>query len=159
VRVGITGHMNLTPATIELVRAALKAALAEFDPADLVGASCLAEGADSVFAQTVLDAGGRLEVLLPAPDYRDTRVSAEHLPLFDALVGQASSVRYIASASSLAVYAQANEAMIACVDQIFAVWDGRPSTKQGSTADAVAVARIRGVEVAVIWPTGAERAA
>jgi hypothetical protein len=122
------------------------------------GAGCAAEGADSAFAQAVLDADGKLEVLLPAPDYRDTRVGAEYLPLFDSLIQQASLVRYVASASSLQAYAQANEAMVASVDRLIAVWDGRLSSKQGSTTDAVATARRRGVDVVVIWPSGAERA-
>lgn len=37
---------------------------------DLVGVSCIARGADSVFAQVVLDVGGRLEVVLPSRNYR-----------------------------------------------------------------------------------------
>jgi hypothetical protein len=159
VRIGITGHMNLTPATAELIREALKAELAQHDPAELIGLSCLAEGADSLFAEAVLDVGGRLEALLPAPDYRDTRVSDDHRPTFDALVERAHATRYIADASSMQAYEDANAAMLAEVDLMLAVWDGQPSPewKKGGTADAVAAAREAGVPLTVIWPDGAER--
>ncbi|MFC3494924.1 hypothetical protein [Glycomyces rhizosphaerae] len=156
-RIGITGHMNLTDATVDLVRAALLRELGRFDPATLTGVSCLAEGADSIFAQAVLDTGGRVEAILPAPDYRGTRVSADHLPAFDALADRAEHVRYIAEASSTQAYAEANAAMLDAIDLLLAVWDGVPSAKTGGTADAVAEARARGLQVAVIWPEGAQR--
>ena len=156
-KIGVTGHMDLTPTTAELVRAALRTELAAFMPGDLIGVSCLAEGADSLFAQAVLDVGGRLEAQLPAPDYRGTRVSADHLPVFDSLVAQAYKVRYIADRSSIEAYALANAAMIGNVDVMFAVWDGESVIKTGGTAHAVATARARGVRVTVIWPEGARR--
>ncbi|WP_026931252.1 hypothetical protein [Glycomyces tenuis] len=156
-RIGITGHMNLTPATCELVRVELEKLLAGHD--HLVGYSCFAEGADSLFAQAVLDAGGRLVALLPAPDYRDTRVSEAHLPVFDALVDAADEVRYVAESSSMAAYDAANAQMLDEVDAMIAVWDGQPSPewKTGGTADAVKAAKERGVPVTVVWPEGAER--
>ena len=49
-RIGITGHMNLTDRTKGLVREAIDAELSQYDPARLIGFSCLAEGADSIFA-------------------------------------------------------------------------------------------------------------
>lgn len=157
--IGITGHMNLTPATIGLVREALKSALEQYDAAELTGVSCLAEGADSIFAAVLLAAGGRLEALVPARDYRDTRVSAAHLPMFDDLMQRAHRTRYVAEASSMQAYEAANAQMLSTVDLLLAVWDGRPSPpgKSGGTADAVAAARDAGVPVTVIWPEGAER--
>jgi hypothetical protein len=159
-RIGVTGHMNPTAATVELVRVAIRAELARHDPGGLVGVSCLAEGADAIFAAEVLDAGGQLEVLLPAPDYRDTRVSEAHLPVFDALVRRAHDVRFVAEASSMQAYEDANGAMLETVDAMIAVWDGQPSPvgKRGGTADAVAAARELDIPVTVIWPQGAERA-
>lgn len=157
--IGITGHMNLTSATVGLVRAALKSELAQYDPDELVGVSCLAEGADAIFAEVVLELDGRLEALLPARDYRATRVSNSHLPVFDDLVRRAHKTSYIAETSSMRAYMEANAEMIASVDCLLAVWDGRPSPawKQGGTADAVAAARAAGVPVTVVWPEGAQR--
>jgi hypothetical protein len=161
VRIGITGHMNLSPDTADLIRNAFVAALNEEERTgrELVGVSCLAEGADAIFAQAVLDTGSLLEALLPAPDYRDTRVSEAHLPTFDALVKRAHTVRYAAAASSMDAYEAANVAMLDSVDVLWAVWDGEPSPawKHGGTADAVAAAEARGVLVRRFWPAGATR--
>lgn len=159
-RIGITGHMNLTPETRLLVREALDAALQEHDASSLVGFSCIAEGADAIFAEAVLAAGGLLVALLPAPDYRDTRVSDAHSGTFDALSARAHMIRYAADASSMQAYEEANAQMLDSVELLLAVWDGRPSPewKKGGTADAVAAAREMGVPVTVIWPEGAERA-
>lgn len=46
--IGITGHSNLSTATVPLVAEAIRSALAERP--DLVGVTCLARGADQVFA-------------------------------------------------------------------------------------------------------------
>ncbi|MDN3238767.1 hypothetical protein [Glycomyces tritici] len=151
--------MNLTPATADLVRAALRSELERFDPVDLTGVSCLAEGADALFAQAVLDAGGLLEAILPARDYQDTQAGPVHRPVLDALAARAASVTYVAETSSVQAYAAANDAMLASIDLLLAVWDGVPSAKPGGTADAVAAARDLGLPTRIIWPEGAQRAA
>ena len=158
-RIGITGHMNLTDKTTGLVREAIDAELSQYDPEQLIGFSCLAEGADSLFAQAVLDAGGRLVAVLPAPDYRDTRVSPEHADTFDDLVTSAYITRFASDSSSMQAYEAANAHVLESVERMLAIWDGQPSPewKTGGTADAVAAAREQGMPVTVIWPEGAER--
>ncbi|MEU1406594.1 hypothetical protein ABZ471_30260 [Streptomyces sp. NPDC005728] len=42
-----------------------------YDPAELVAVSCIADGTDAWFAEAVLSAGGRLEVVVPAAQYRE----------------------------------------------------------------------------------------
>ena len=100
-RIGITGHMNLTPETVDRVCEALDVELSRYVPERMTGVSCRAESSDSEFAQAGLDASGRLEALLPAPNYRDIRVSKRHLPVFDALVERASEVCYVAEVYSM----------------------------------------------------------
>lgn len=56
--------MNLTADSLPLIYQAITGTLALYAADDLTGISCLARGADSVFAQAVLDLGGKLEVLL-----------------------------------------------------------------------------------------------
>jgi hypothetical protein len=63
-RIAITGHMNLAADSIPLVYKAITDALARYAVGELTGISCIARGADSIFAQAVLDLGGKLEVLL-----------------------------------------------------------------------------------------------
>ncbi|WP_028647490.1 hypothetical protein [Nocardiopsis sp. CNT312] len=158
-RIGITGHSNLTADTVPLIRAALATALAPHTAeGDLVGLSCLARGADQLFAEAVLDAGGRLEAVLPSADYREAKVRADELERFDRLLLRSAFVRYMPHRSAgKAAYADANEAVLGGIDRLFAVWDGKPAGGRGGTGDAVEAARTRGVPVDVIWPEGAAR--
>jgi hypothetical protein len=47
--------------------------------------------------------------------------------------------------------------MLRRVDELFAVWDGLPARGFAGTADVVAHARRRGIEVCVLWPPGSRR--
>ncbi|MGH8903920.1 MAG: hypothetical protein ACRDYA_20145 [Egibacteraceae bacterium] len=158
-RIGITGHSNLPSTTDALVDKALRGALTRFaSDQPLVGVTCLAEGADQIFARAVLDLGGRLEVILPASDYREEKVKPENLAIFDELLGQATDVRYMPfDQSGSEAYMAASTSLIAACDRLFAVWDGRPSEGFGGTADVVAYARKQGVPVEIVWPEGATR--
>ncbi|WP_043619741.1 hypothetical protein [Nonomuraea candida] len=155
-RIGVTGHMNLTPETARLVSDALRAHLASLD-GDLVGVSCIARGADSLFAEAVLAAGGDLEVVLPSRDYRHAKVKPDHAEQFDRLM-TAVTVRFMDfDHASREAYEAANEAVLSSIDELVAVWDGRPGTGRGGTAEVVAEAQDRGLPVTVIWPDGAAR--
>lgn len=157
-RVGITGHTNLTPETAGHVAAELRTLLAATDP-PLVGVTCLALGADQLFADVALALGGRIEVILPSVDYRDAKVPPSDVAHFDALVAQASDVRTMPfTTADRNAYRAANTAMIAAVDRLIAVWDGVPGGKKGSTGEAVADAIALGLPVTVVWPPGARRA-
>jgi hypothetical protein len=157
-RFGITGHMNLTPESVPLVYQAIADALTPYVDNELTGISCIARGADSIFAQAVLDLGGRLEVVLPAANYRQTKVKPDHGPQFDELLRRASTVRILPFAeANREAYEAANEAILASCNTLFAVWDGQGAVDQGGTGAVVQDARSRGVPVEVVWPEGAER--
>ncbi|WAE71736.1 hypothetical protein OUQ99_21190 [Streptomonospora nanhaiensis] len=156
-RIGITGHSNLSADSAELVRKALVDALEDYTEGGLVGISCLARGADQLFAEEVLDLGGQLEVVLPSADYREAKVGPEARGGFDRLLVRAHHVRYMSLTAGRQAYEEANEAVLGGVDLLFAVWDGQPSGGGGGTADAVRLATERGIPVNVIWPEGARR--
>jgi len=160
VRVGVTGHMNLTPDGARVVSAALRAHLAQLTRTQgaVVGVSCLARGADTLFAQAVLDLGGSIEVVLPSRDYRQAKVGSDHAPEFDALLAAAAEVHTMPyEHAGPAAYEAANSKLLGLCDRLVAVWDGKPAGGKGGTADAVADARARGLPVTVIWPEGAAR--
>ena len=92
-RIGITGHSNLTVESAPWVADALRAELAAHASDGLVGVSCLARGADQLFARAVLELGGALEVVIPAADYRIRKVKPDNAAAFDELIGQATMVR------------------------------------------------------------------
>ncbi|WP_084510781.1 hypothetical protein [Nocardia lijiangensis] len=156
VRIGVSGHMNITEATEALVYAAIRDLLAVHGP--VTGISCLARGADSVFARAVLDGGGRLEVVLPSRNYRADKVKPDHAELFDRLMERATVVRVMAFAdANREAYAAANEAMLSSCQRLVAVWDGATGAK-GGTGDVVELARERSVPVDIVWPPGSARA-
>ena len=69
-RIGFTGHQGLTPDTEVRVREELDATISA--ESGLIGLSSLAEGADQIFAELVLEHGGELQVVVPALDYETT---------------------------------------------------------------------------------------
>lgn len=157
-RIGITGHSNLSGATVPLVEQAITAMLRPKPAAELVGVTCLARGADQAFARVVLDLGGSLEVVLPAEDYRERKVKPDNAAEFDELAGKATTVHVMPFAeSNREAYLVASEHVLASADALVAVWDGGPSGGHGGTADVVAKARKRCMPVTVVWPEGAER--
>ncbi|MBF4995950.1 hypothetical protein IRT45_02140 [Nocardia sp. BSTN01] len=155
VRIGVTGHMDITHDTRRLVYEKITRLLARWD--DVTGISCIARGADSVFAQAVLDSGGRLEVVIPSRNYREKKVGPDHAPVFDELSERAEVVNVMPfDNTGPEAYGAANEAVVGTCDRLVAVWDGQPGERSG-TGSVVKFARERGVPVDVVWPEGARR--
>ncbi|MEV5258259.1 hypothetical protein AB0L02_09425 [Streptomyces anulatus] len=154
----VTGHMDLTDESVPLVRAALRELLAEYSQ-DLTGVSCIAAGADSLFAEEVSSIGGRLIAVIPSEDYRAAKVKPAHAAVFDHLVEAAEHVVTLPhSTANRAAYESANAELLRRADRLVAVWDGTPpSGKGGGTADTVEQARQAGLPVDVVWPAGATR--
>lgn len=157
--IAVTGHMDLTDDSVHLVRAALDELLKPYDRGDLVGISCIAAGSDSLFAEAVLAAGGRLVVVLPSQDYRQAKVKPQHAETFDQLIDAADEVRVMPHpTANRQAYESANRELLGQADRLVAVWNGEPpSGKGGGTADVVAEARAVGLPVDVVWPVGAAR--
>jgi hypothetical protein len=155
-RIAISGHRGLPGSTANLVGKAIRAALAEH-ALDVTGLSCLADGADQIFARAVTDLGGKLEVIIPASEYRAGLPEQAH-PEYDTLFAQATVIhRMPFTESTSQAHMQASKAMVDQADELYAVWDGQPARAYGGTADVVAYAREHGTPVRVIWPHGAER--
>lgn len=157
-RIAITGHMDLTAASVPLVYEAITDALAPYAGDELTGISCIARGADSIFAQAVLDMGGKLEVVLPAAGYREQKVKPDHATQFDELMRRARTVHVMPyKEANRVAYEAANDVLVSTCDTLFAVWDGQSGANKGGTASVVEYARSRGVPVEVIWAEGASR--
>lgn len=156
-RVGITGHRGLSPEVEQQVRRALAEAVEAYEPAELVGLSCIADGPDAWFAQAVLDHGGRIEVVLPAEQYRADLPDWHH-PTYDDLLRRAAQVhRTGLDGSGSHAHQAGSELLVDQADELLAVWDGQPARGYGGTADVVAYAEGKGVPVRVLWPEGATR--
>lgn len=156
-RLGITGHRGLSPEVEAQVRDELTELIADYRPEDLVGISCIADGPDTWFAQAVLAHGGRLEVVIPAAEYRESLPDWHH-PVYDELTSRAADVHHTGMRESNSQAHQAgSEIVVGLADQMIAVWDGQPARGYGGTADVVAYARRVGVPVRIVWPEGATR--
>jgi hypothetical protein len=159
VRVGITGHTRLTEHSTQLVYDALLLALQPYSVGALRGVTCLAEGADQIFARAVLAARGTYEVVLPSRDYRLRCISPSNVASFDRLLDHAVTVSYACPGTcGGAAYAAANAELLRRSNYLLAVWDGQRVGGAGGTAELVALAEQSGVPVARVWPTGARRA-
>lgn len=147
VRIGVTGHIHLTAASRKPIYRALREVLARYDRVH--GVTCLAAGADRLFAQAVHECAGTFEVVLTG----GLRAGG------DRLLRRASAVwRVPADVAPGDRYAAASERVLDRSDVLVAVWDGDPGGVHGGTAQTVARARERGLPVEVVWPDGAERA-
>lgn len=152
-RVGVTGHRDLTPATMELVSTAFEQLLA--GKTGLVGVSALAEGADQLFARAVLAHGGELEVVVPSAEYRGLR---DDVGEYDRLLARASRVTRLPFVEDgPSAHMAAGLVTVERSDLVVAVWDGQPARAFAGTADFVGYARQEGVPVTVVWPASAAR--
>ncbi len=157
--IAVTGHMDLTEGSVSLIRDALRETLKPYAADGLIGISCIAKGADSLFAEAVLAVGGSLVVVIPSQDYRQNKVKPDHAETFDRLIQAASEVLVLPHESAdRQSYEAANRTLLQRADRLIAVWSGEPpSGKGGGTADTVIEAREAGLPVDVVWPDGAAR--
>jgi hypothetical protein len=155
-RIAVSGHRNLTARTVRLVTEAIQSGLLAAVP-PVTGLTCLAEGADQIFARVVLDLGGSIEAAVPAENLRD-ELTAPGRDGFDQLLAAAATVHRLPfTEPTPAAHMAASELIVNGADELYAIWDGQPARGYAGTADVVAYACSRGVPVRVIWPTGAER--
>lgn len=155
-RIAISGHRGLPAPTARLVDQAIRSNLARHAP-HLTGISCLAEGADQIFARAVTDLGGTLEAVIPAAEYREG-LPADSRTGYDDLSARAVAIRRMPfTQPTPECYMAAGKLIVDEADELYAVWDGKPARGHGGTADVVAYAREHGIPVHVIWPDGAQR--
>jgi hypothetical protein len=119
--------------------------------------SSLAGGPDQLFARTVLDLGGTLEVVVPAEQYRDG-LDPDERHGYDELFAKAKHVERLPFVESTEqAHLAAGQTVVDRSQRLVAVWDGKPARGVGGTADIVSYARQKRVPVTVLWPDGAMR--
>ncbi|MGA4841108.1 hypothetical protein [Streptomyces sp. G45] len=156
-RVGITGHRGLSTEVEERIRAMLGEVVSGYEASELVAVSCIADGPDAWFAEAVLKHGGRLEVVVPAVEYRENLPEWHHAT-YDVLLSRAADVHETGmTASTPEAHQAGSEILVGLVDELVAVWDGKPARGYGGTADVVAYAERCGTPVRILWPEGASR--
>jgi hypothetical protein len=152
--VGITGHRKLRKSELPALRAQVKAFLqdlqARYPELPLVLLSSLAEGSDQLAAEVALDLGLRVIAPLPIPVelYRDD-FDAQSREVLDRQVQRVEVVTLplrhgkhvddvsVPGAARDAQYAQAGIFVSSHCHILLALWDGKPSSQLGGTAQVV----------------------
>jgi hypothetical protein len=152
-KVGITGHQRLpSPMDWDWVSAQLNATIARVPP-PVVAISSLAIGADQLFAEAVLTAGGTLEAIIPFDEYVDTFQNGDRVK-FRKLRELSCRVEVLARVGSdEECYFAAGKRVVDLSDLVVAVWNGKPAEGLGGTADIVRYAVGQGKRVIHINPT------
>lgn len=154
--IGVTGHQVVPAIAVTTFHTALRSELARRPP-PIVGLSSLAAGADQIFADEILAAGGRLHVVIPAANYATT-LQDEDLTAYRRLLAAAEeTTRLDFLEAGEPAYLAAGQWIVEHCDVLITLWDGEPARGSGGTADIVAHARQLGVPVQIIWPEGVRR--
>lgn len=159
IRLGITGHQSIPTDAHDFVVKVLddEIRLAASRDAVLWGITSLAAGADQLFAEIVLDAGGQLRVIIPSHQY-ETTFDAQASRRFEALLGRAAKVERLQFNNPCEeAFLAAGKRVVDLCETLIAVWDGAPSRGLGGTADVVEYAQSIGRRVDIIWPAGVVR--
>ena len=151
--IGVTGHRDLHPDDLVQLRGAVTQFVqlikADFPDSELQFAIGMAEGADLLVAQTVLELGMRVNAILPMPlaDYA-ADFDGENFATLQALLkhpgvecdelaalpaGPASR----AAESRASMYVNLSETLTRRTTLLLALWDGRASPLPGGTADTI----------------------
>jgi hypothetical protein len=92
-------------------------ATSSYADGDLVGLSCIAWRSGSLFAEALLDVGGRLNVVLPSKNSRDAKVNPYHAPTFDQLMEAAVEVLVVpCESANREAYEAANKTLLERAD-------------------------------------------
>lgn len=157
-KIAVTGHQRLEDAAAwAWVREEIRAALREL-PGPHTGLTSLAAGADQLFAEAVLEAGGRLHVVLPFEGYERRLAGIDH-DRYERLLRLADEVEVLdgREEDAEAAYLAAGQHVVDAAEQVIAVWNGRPAAGIGGTGDVVAYAASRGTRVIHLNPVARVR--
>lgn len=145
-RIGITGHQKLaSPDQWQWVIQQIRLKLSSV-PRPHMAITCLAKGADQIFARLIIEEGGAVYAVLPFRDIERT-FSSKDLPEFKALL-KLSRVEVLVETSTddEEAFFAAGKRVVDLCDTLFAVWNGKPARGKGGTADVVDYAKKVGRE-------------
>jgi len=151
--IGVTGHRDLHPDDLVQLRGAVTQFVqlikADFPDSELQFAIGMAEGADLLVAQTVLELGMRVNAILPMPlaDYA-ADFDGENFATLQALLKHPgvecdelatvpASAASRAAESRATMYVNLSETLTRRTTLLLALWDGRASPLPGGTADTI----------------------
>lgn len=136
-KIGVTGHQRRDGIDWNWVRHHIDLYL--IGKPIITGYSSLAAGTDQIFADAVLDRGGKLVAVIPIPKYID-HFQDEALKRFKQLRSVSHIIELNSHKSDNWAFLDAGKWIAREAERIIAVWDGEPAAGAGGTGDVVAYA-------------------
>ncbi len=138
-KVGITGHQNLTAAESAWLKVELENEIKQMKIEEAF--TCLAIGADQIFASVILANKIPLVAITPCEKYEQT-FDGKHIEFYKSLVNQATSkIQLDFEKPSEEAFYEAGKTVANKSDILFAVWNNHPAKGLGGTADIVSFAK------------------
>src|SRR5690606_36272276 len=130
-KVGITGHQEFESKDVQRwVEAQIR--LFVLTNQIEVGFTCLARGADQIFARVLLDHNIPYIAIIPSADYEDTFPDETTLTQFEYLRTFAAEVKNIGYAQATEeAFFEASKELVNSSDHIVAIWNGNPAKSLG----------------------------
>ena len=154
-KVAISGHMNLPADAIGTLRDRLHDYLSEAQKKyrNIRGITCLAPGADQLFAEVCFELNIPYKVILPCADY-STIISDDdqRKAYFSALERASYMQRQNYQEGSGMAYWDASQKMIIEADLLIAIWNEEAAKGHGGTADVVKLAQDADKPVIILNP-------
>ena len=145
INVAITGHQDLSDR--DWVKDRIETFLKNYNN-NFRGLSCLARGADLIFAEATLRFGGHLVSVIPFPDYFDNIIDVNEMKIIDNILSRSTTIVTLPKADNLEEsYYLAGKVIVESSEILLAVWDGLPAKGLGGTADIVKYASKRHKEI------------
>ena len=142
--IGITGHQELDQDSLwSWVKSELLVIIKDLaeNKNEIVGISCLAIGADQLFAKLILSIDGQLLAIIPFSDYEKTFKNND-LDNYKNVLKLAFKIEVLPKQSSNEEsFFTAGKRVVELSDIILAVWDGKKAEGLGGTGDIVAYAK------------------
>ena len=152
-QVGVSGHQRLQdPERWDWVQQEMRNCLISLAPS-IVGVTSLAIGADTMFAQMVLDLGGSLIVIVPFSDYEKRFETESGRQDYRNLLDRAAIIEVLErQASDEEGYYTAGKRVADLSELLVVVWNGKPAAGLGGTADIVEYARLQQKQIIHLNP-------
>jgi hypothetical protein len=140
-KIGITGHQTIGDSqTVAWVRHTLERLLLEYSASR--GFTCLAMGADQLFADLLTNHRIPFTAVIPCAGYEN---------VFDTEKARDEYIRYLQLADDVIrlqfsypseeAFYEGGKEVVKCSDVLFAIWNGKPAGGLGGTADIVQFAK------------------
>ncbi len=135
--VGVTGHQRITPASLlDWVSESLENAVSYYGLTE--GLTCLAIGADQLFARVLITKNIPYCAVIPSSDYNSTFKTSNSLKEFEKLRSHAKNIVQLPfEHPTEEAFLEGGKYVVTKSQILFAVWDGKPSKGKGGTADIV----------------------